>query len=213
LLREFAEKSCGKAVSCSNIVALRPEIVIFPVKFPVCREFGWRPVRSALRRQPGIPASGKASWETRDWAGNPSFSRSRFRFQTPSSLILERQPPKVSGHLREYSRFAETTVESTESDSSVQSFILRKTICWNDYTRVDSLHFERLDRQGWKVPAQEIADDQDKSALDCFAWHCRIGVPGCLCTPSCPRSDPGAGFAHLGSIRFHDSGRDVLGRS
>ena len=52
LLREFAEKSCGKAVSCSNIVALRPEIVIFPVKFPVCREFGWRPVRSALRRQP-----------------------------------------------------------------------------------------------------------------------------------------------------------------
>jgi hypothetical protein len=31
---------------------LRPEIVIFPEKFPVCREFGWRPVRSALRHQP-----------------------------------------------------------------------------------------------------------------------------------------------------------------
>jgi hypothetical protein len=26
--------------------------MIFPVKFPVCREFGWRQVRSALRRQP-----------------------------------------------------------------------------------------------------------------------------------------------------------------
>jgi hypothetical protein len=35
---------------------LRPEIVIFPVKFPVCREFSWRQVRYALRRQPAIPA-------------------------------------------------------------------------------------------------------------------------------------------------------------
>jgi hypothetical protein len=42
-------------VSCYVDVALRPEILIFPVKFPVCREFGWRLVRSTLRRQPAIP--------------------------------------------------------------------------------------------------------------------------------------------------------------
>jgi hypothetical protein len=30
----------------------RLKIDDFPVKFPVCREFRWRPVRSALRRQP-----------------------------------------------------------------------------------------------------------------------------------------------------------------
>jgi hypothetical protein len=40
---------------------VRPEIVIFPVKFPVCREFNWRLVRCALRRQPGIPVFGLAS--------------------------------------------------------------------------------------------------------------------------------------------------------
>src|SRR5258707_7098578 len=33
-----------------------PKIAIFPVKFPVSREFVWRPVRSALRRQPGSAA-------------------------------------------------------------------------------------------------------------------------------------------------------------
>ena len=33
-----------------------PKIAIFPVKFPVSREFAWRPVRSALRRQPGSAA-------------------------------------------------------------------------------------------------------------------------------------------------------------
>jgi hypothetical protein len=31
----------------------------FPVKFPVGREFAWRRVRSALRRQPGIPGLGE----------------------------------------------------------------------------------------------------------------------------------------------------------
>jgi hypothetical protein len=31
---------CRTVVSCLRTVALRPEIAIFPVKFPVCREFG-----------------------------------------------------------------------------------------------------------------------------------------------------------------------------
>ena len=65
-------------------------------------------MRSALRRQPPIPAFGQASQETREWAGNPGFSRIRFRLWTPGLPRLRRKPPKVSGLLRKYSRFGET---------------------------------------------------------------------------------------------------------
>jgi hypothetical protein len=50
-----AKSRCGTAVYCFEIVSSGPEIAEFPVKFPVSREFAWRPVRSPLRRQPGIP--------------------------------------------------------------------------------------------------------------------------------------------------------------
>ena len=82
--------------------------MIFPVKFPVGREFKWRRARCALRRQPGIPALGRAFQETRNKAGNAGF----FAHSTSSpgsqlaALVLEL--PKVSGYVREYSRFAET---------------------------------------------------------------------------------------------------------
>jgi len=62
----------------------------------------------AWRRQPGISAFGQAPQGAREWAGNPGFSRIRFRLQTPSSPILRLKSPKVSGHVRGYSRFAET---------------------------------------------------------------------------------------------------------
>jgi hypothetical protein len=65
-------------------------------------------VRSALRRQPRIPAFGQAPQETREWAGNPGFSRIRFRLWAPRSPIPGWKSPKVSGLVREYSRFAET---------------------------------------------------------------------------------------------------------
>ena len=52
-----AKSDCGAAVSCCEIGLGSPEIAKFPVKFPVSRECAWRRVRSALRRQPGIPAS------------------------------------------------------------------------------------------------------------------------------------------------------------
>jgi hypothetical protein len=42
-------------------------------------------------------------------AENRGFSSTRDRLQALNLLILERQLPKVSGHVREYSRFAETT--------------------------------------------------------------------------------------------------------
>jgi hypothetical protein len=60
-----AKNRCGTAVSCSKIVSGSPEIAVFPVKFPVSREFAWRRVRSALRRQPGSPAIGETVPDTR----------------------------------------------------------------------------------------------------------------------------------------------------
>src|ERR1700724_3618517 len=53
-----ARSDCGAAVSCYEIGLGSPEIAKFPVKFPVSREFAWRRVRSALRRQPTSPAPG-----------------------------------------------------------------------------------------------------------------------------------------------------------
>jgi len=47
-----AKNRCGGADSCLEIGPRIPAISVFPAKFPVCREFGWRQVRSPLRRQP-----------------------------------------------------------------------------------------------------------------------------------------------------------------
>src|SRR5258705_10324740 len=52
----FTRSRCGAAVSCYEIGPGSLEIAKFPVKFPVSREFAWRPARSALRRQPGSAA-------------------------------------------------------------------------------------------------------------------------------------------------------------
>src|ERR1700733_1937443 len=49
----WAKSDCSAAVSCYKIGLESPEIAKLPVKFPDNREFAWRPVRSALRRQPG----------------------------------------------------------------------------------------------------------------------------------------------------------------
>jgi hypothetical protein len=46
--------------------------------------------------------------QTRERAGNPGFSRIRFRLRTPGSPKLRCKSPKVSGRVRKYSRFAET---------------------------------------------------------------------------------------------------------
>ena len=106
-LGNLLKSAYDTVVSCFGIVVLRSEIVIFPVKFPVCREFSWRQVRYALRRQPGILAFCQAPKQTRNKAGNTGFLRISFRLYTPDSEILERQSAKVSGHPHEYSRFAE----------------------------------------------------------------------------------------------------------
>jgi len=80
----------------------------FPVKFPVCREFDWRLVQSALRRQPATrstydsvhlshkkPAKHGLSCVLRDV--------SRLRKRATNARIL-----KVSGRYLKYSRFRET---------------------------------------------------------------------------------------------------------
>lgn len=84
---------------------------------PNCRKFfryfnglfsGGNVVVRSLRGQPRIPAFCQASQETREWAGNPGFSRIRFGLWTPALPNLRRKSPKVSGRFREYSRFGET---------------------------------------------------------------------------------------------------------
>jgi hypothetical protein len=54
----YAKSRCGSAVRVLKLPLGGLRIVNFPVKFPVTREFLRRPVRSALRRQPGSPATG-----------------------------------------------------------------------------------------------------------------------------------------------------------
>ena len=63
---------------------------------------------SGLRRQPGSPVVPWTSQPARIRAGNAGFSRIRLRLQTPNWPILRWKSPKVSGLVREYSRFAET---------------------------------------------------------------------------------------------------------
>jgi hypothetical protein len=55
-----AKSRCAAAVFCSRFRFYGAKIAQFPVKFPVSREFGWRRVRSTLRRQPGSAALGEA---------------------------------------------------------------------------------------------------------------------------------------------------------
>ena len=47
--------NCSTEVFSAKIVSNRLRIAELPVKFPDSREFAWRRVRSALRRQPGSP--------------------------------------------------------------------------------------------------------------------------------------------------------------
>jgi hypothetical protein len=55
-LGNCARSHCSAAVSSHKIGSGSLKIAKFPVKFPVSREFAWRQVRSALRRQPGSRA-------------------------------------------------------------------------------------------------------------------------------------------------------------
>src|SRR5882762_3011094 len=51
-LKFSVHTACSTAVSCYEISPGSLKCAKFPVKFPVGREFRWRRVRSALRRQP-----------------------------------------------------------------------------------------------------------------------------------------------------------------
>ena len=64
LRRELCEKSLRRSGFLLRNRLLGPEIAEFPVKFPVSREFAWRPVRSALRRQPTSLALGDRAANT-----------------------------------------------------------------------------------------------------------------------------------------------------
>jgi hypothetical protein len=71
LHRELSISPCGTAVFCSKTVARCLKIA----KFPVSREFVWRRVRSALRRQPGSLAIGDfIRWQAERPAGGGFWS-------------------------------------------------------------------------------------------------------------------------------------------
>src|SRR6266566_5073285 len=61
-----------------------------------------------LPPQRPIPALGRAPEETPEWAGNPGVSRSRLSLRVATLPTQRRKWLKVSGLVREYSRFAET---------------------------------------------------------------------------------------------------------
>jgi hypothetical protein len=83
-------------------------IADFPVKFPVCREFARRQVRSPLRRQPPSPAFRHGLRPAPHRSGNPGFSRTRVSLQAPGLRSSRLKSRKVSGHIPKNSRFAET---------------------------------------------------------------------------------------------------------
>jgi hypothetical protein len=66
----YSNNHCGTAVSAFEIVGLGRKSAIFPVKFPVCREFAWRLARTALRRQPDILSTQDISHQHRDTSCN-----------------------------------------------------------------------------------------------------------------------------------------------
>jgi hypothetical protein len=101
------KNGCSAGVFAYAIGAEVPEIAKYPVKFPDNREFSWRLVRSALRRQPGSPAVGDGLQPAPHRPGNPGFSRIRLCLQTPDLPISGPKLPKVSGPVRGNSRFAE----------------------------------------------------------------------------------------------------------
>ena len=94
------ESACSTGASRREKQSQSRKNAKFPVKFPVCREFVWRLVRSALRRQPGrrleilprkiseMPAIGGLLRFSRR-TPNVEFSqwhRETFRFQPPRSI-------------------------------------------------------------------------------------------------------------------------------
>ena len=96
------------ASSCKSLQPqFRGKMRKFPRHFKGHFSIGNVQVR-ILPSQPAIPAIGQASRETRKRAGNPGFSRIHFRLWTSGWPSWRRKSTKVSGHLREYSRFRET---------------------------------------------------------------------------------------------------------
>jgi hypothetical protein len=74
---------CGTALFCSSPAPESLKIAKFPVKFPVSREFAWRRVRSALRRQPGS----RTGWELTSETGRKARRWRPFAIQQVVSML------------------------------------------------------------------------------------------------------------------------------
>jgi hypothetical protein len=121
------KRRCSAAVSRSEIPSWGPEIAIFPVKFPVSRNLrGDRRDQHCVASHP-FWRSAKLPKRRKNRPGNPGFSGNRLRLWTPALPNLRWKLRKVSGLLREYSRFEET-VGGDGFDQDYRPTVLRVRI-------------------------------------------------------------------------------------
>ena len=92
---------CGTAVSRRIGLSWGPKFAKFPVKFPVSREFGGRPARSALHRQPGSPRFRASPPRTPEEAANSGLSRT-CTWSPPSHLAV--LASQIAKSLRPFSK-------------------------------------------------------------------------------------------------------------
>jgi len=107
-LGNLARSACGTIIYHQASSAFGPKIAIFAAKFPVCREFARRQVRSALRRQPGSPRiAGSSRYLVRSPANGGVLHAGR-RSLCSRWLGQRANSPKVSGPDWENSLFWRT---------------------------------------------------------------------------------------------------------
>jgi hypothetical protein len=104
-----ARSRCRRAVSWYGIPPQTPEIAIFPVKFPVSREFALETgaiSTASPARQSGIPRF--CPQQCQKWPPMAGFCKLARGLQAPDLATCRAKSPIVSGGYLKYSRFSET---------------------------------------------------------------------------------------------------------
>jgi hypothetical protein len=103
------KSGCTTGICGSGIVSASAKNWSFPVKFPICREFGRRQVRSALCPQPATSsAKDSENLMGKDPVICGVLARSRPVSQAPEASNFGENLPKVSSPNRRNSRSEET---------------------------------------------------------------------------------------------------------
>ena len=99
----------GTGGSCLDVSAWSANFAVFPVKFPVSREYSWRSVRIPLPRQPGSLALCVSPPAIAEKPATGGLLKSGGGLWTPNLPTYGAKSPKVSGSSLKYSHFRETT--------------------------------------------------------------------------------------------------------